>query len=91
MERRWRLEHALQHTDTNKFWDLLTAAVETANIEFHDLTNTDATNMKGRSKVTLQTREDKLPGLNSKEEETEATALIQKCKKKGCCELPARE
>ena len=53
--REWRLKEAVLRKDTGWQWGLITASVEEANIQFHDLKRKDATKMKGRSKVTFQT------------------------------------
>ena len=52
--RKWRLEGAAHRKDTSQQWDLITAAVEEANIRYHKLEGKEATKMRGRSKVTFK-------------------------------------
>ena len=55
--REFRLKKAVCLRDTTTQWDLIAAAAEDANIEFHGLTGKDAAKMKGRSKITFQKKE----------------------------------
>jgi len=50
-----RLRLAQEDKDTTRQWQLIAAAVEEANIEYHHLRNEQATKMRGRSKVTFKT------------------------------------
>ena len=51
--RKDRIARAESRKDTTVQWDLIAAAVEAANIEFHGLTGKEATKMRGRSKITF--------------------------------------
>ena len=53
-KREFRLLQAKAKKDTDRQWQLIAAAVEDANIEFHLLEGKDAKKMRGRSKVTFQ-------------------------------------
>ena len=53
-KREYRLLQAKAKKDTDRQWQLIAAAVEDANIEFHLLEGKDAKKMRGRSKVTFQ-------------------------------------
>ena len=55
--REFRSKTAVCLRDTTTQWDLIAAAVEDANIEFHGLTGEDAAKMKGRSRITFQKKE----------------------------------
>ena len=55
--REFRLKKAVCLRDTTTQWDLIAAAAEEANIEFHGLSGKDAAKMKGRSKITFQKKE----------------------------------
>ena len=57
--REFMFEHWVFLRDTTMHWDLIAAAVEDANIEFHKLTGKDAMKMKGRSKVAFQRKRTK--------------------------------
>ena len=48
-----RLKLAEDAHDTTMQWDLIAAAVEQANIEWHGLSGDDAKRMRGRAKVTF--------------------------------------
>ena len=56
--REHRFQDAAMRKDTQ--WDLVAAAVEVANIDYHGLAGRDATNMKGRSEITLMICEEPL-------------------------------
>ena len=53
-EREHRIKKAVAQRNTTMQWDLIAAAVEAANIEFHGLTGKEAAKMRGRSKITFQ-------------------------------------
>ena len=53
--RKYRLEYVANGKDTDRQWSLINAAIEEANIKFHNLESTQATKMRGRSKATYQT------------------------------------
>ena len=56
-EREPRIKRAVDQKNTTMQWDLIAAAVEAANIEFHGLTAKEATKMRGRSKITFQKKQ----------------------------------
>ena len=56
-ERVYRLKRAVGQRNTTIQWDLIAAAVEDANIEFHGLTGAEAKKMKGRSRITFQKKD----------------------------------
>ena len=58
--------------DTTTQWDLVAASVEEANINYHGLTGKNATNMRGRSKVTFKKAvRNHLEGMGLEEENIE--------------------
>ena len=50
-----RLKLAQAEKNTTRQWHLIAAAVEEANIEYHNLRDKQAAKMKGRSKITFKT------------------------------------
>ena len=56
-KRQYRLKHAQEAGDTTTQWDLIAAATEEANIDYHQLKGREATKMRGRSKVVFQKKE----------------------------------
>ena len=52
-KRQHRLRYAEAQRDIDRQWDLVAAAVEEANIVWHNLTGDEAKRMRGRSKVTF--------------------------------------
>ena len=52
-KRQYRLKQADVQRDTDRQWDLIAAAVEQANIDWHGLTGDDAKRMRCRSRVTF--------------------------------------
>ena len=48
---------AIFNKDTGRLWDLITAAIEDANVEYYTLTRPQAKALRGRSKVTFQKHE----------------------------------
>ena len=69
-KRKHRLSYAVKLKDTSMQWDLIAAAVEEGVIEFFELKGKEATNMKGRSKITFAKRTKRL--LKCIEEESNA-------------------
>ena len=58
--------------DTTRMWDLVAAAVEQANIQFHKLQGKDAKKMRGRSKITFEKQvKNMLQGTEGEPDETE--------------------
>ena len=55
-KRKYRLEHATAIKDTTMQWDLIAAATEDATTRFFQLQGTEASNMRGRSKVVFKKR-----------------------------------
>ena len=53
-KREFRLKIASAKRNTGMQWDLVAAATEQANIDYHGLTGIEAKKMRGRSKVTFQ-------------------------------------
>ena len=53
-KRQHRIKYAQCQRNTTRQWDLVAAAVEQANIDFHNLTKAEATKMRGRSKVAFK-------------------------------------
>ena len=53
-KRQHRIKYAQYQRNTTRQWDLVAAAVEQANIDFHNLTKAEATKMRGRSKVAFK-------------------------------------
>ena len=56
-EREPRIKRAVSQKNTTMQWDLIVAAVEAANIEFHGLTGKESTTMRGRSKITFRKKQ----------------------------------
>ena len=56
-EREFTLKNAVFLGDTTMQWDLIAAAVEAANIEFHGLKGKELTKVRGRSKITFQKKQ----------------------------------
>ena len=56
-KRHYRLLQAQVAGDTTIQWDLIAAAMEEANIDYHQLKGREATKMRGRSKVVFQNKE----------------------------------
>ena len=50
-KRRWRLEDAVNHKDTHRECEIITAAIGEASIKYHKPKENDATKMRGRSKA----------------------------------------
>jgi len=53
-KRKHRLQAAAINKNTTRQWDLIAAAAEDANIEYHQLTGVEAKKMRGRSRITFQ-------------------------------------
>ena len=53
-KRRYRLLRAQEAGDTTIQWDLIAAASEEANIDYHQLKGREATKMRGGLKVVFQ-------------------------------------
>ena len=56
-KRHHRLTQAQAAGDTTVQWDLVAAATEEANIDYHQLRGREATKLRGRSKVVFQNKE----------------------------------
>ena len=55
IERRgYRFQYAEAKQENRTQWNLIAAALEEVNIEFHNLQGREATKMRGRSKVTCK-------------------------------------
>ena len=67
---------SLRNTTTQ--WDLIAAAVEDANIEFHGLTGKEAMEMKGRSRITFQKKE--IDTLQIAENQLDNEDIVNKAK-----------
>ena len=64
--------------DTVNVRALIIAVVESANIVFDNLSSVEAVEIKGRGKVTLQKRDEKLPNPDREEEPKATTMHISK-------------
>ena len=77
-KRQHRIKLAQNQRNTTRQWDLVAAAVEQANIEFHKLDGAEAKKMRGRSKIVFKDRtKDSLQGAEAEGENAE---LISKAK-----------
>ena len=68
-KRQHRIKLAQSQRNTTRQWDLVAAAVEQANIEFHKLDGAEAKKMRGRSKVAF--KQDDKSALEGAEKEAE--------------------
>ena len=59
-KRKYRLDYAARTRDTDRQWDLVAAAVEEGVIEFFQLKGSDATKMRGRSKIAFTKKSKRL-------------------------------
>ena len=65
-KRKYRLMEAEIRKDTTMQWDLIAAATEEANIQYHNLQGREATKMKGRSKLNFKKKtRDSLEGIEA--------------------------
>ena len=66
-ERQTRFEEAGRMKDASRMWDLITAVAEASFVKFLGLQGRDAMRMRGRSKVTITTQQDKCEPVVQKE------------------------
>ena len=77
-KREYRIRRVVELKDTAAHWDHIAAAVEAANIENHNLKGAKAQQMKGRSKITFQSKE--VNTLQSAEKQPGNSELVTRAK-----------
>ena len=77
-KRQYRITLAPHQRDTTRQWDLVAAAVEQANIEFHKLEGAEAKKMRGRSEVAFkQVEKSALEGAEKEAEHAEGITRLE--------------